>query len=108
MNDRLRLNRAGRDDSSGAGRGADPQLTAANYGDWALRCRRTPTNTKFCEIVTSISTTNGQQEIPVAELAFGRLGKTDRRAKVGGRRRAGHGSPFGRHRNRRRFRAFPG
>lgn len=57
---------------------ADPQSTSASFGDWVLRCNRMDTGgqtQRVCEVAQTI-VIRGQQ-VPVAELAIGRLKKTD-------------------------------
>jgi invasion protein IalB len=57
---------------------AQPNSTLANFGDWALRCQRLGNGAeaqRVCEVAQKI---RGQdQQNPVAELAIGRLKKTD-------------------------------
>jgi invasion protein IalB len=59
---------------------SDPTTTTASFGDWTLRCQRLGEGDKaikVCEIVQTMQATQGQQQQPVAQLAFGRIGKTD-------------------------------
>ena len=58
--------------------GAEPQTTTASYGDWTLRCQRLAdpaAPSKLCEISMTIQA--GQQPAPIAQIAMGRLAKTD-------------------------------
>ena len=57
---------------------ADPQSTSATYGDWVLRCNRVDIENQtqhVCEVAQTIII-QGQQA-PLAELAIGRIKKTD-------------------------------
>jgi len=54
---------------------SEPQATTAAFGDWLLRCQRTGTGRRACELVLSVIP-KGQQA-PVAQLAFGRLTSTE-------------------------------
>jgi invasion protein IalB len=57
---------------------ATPERTTASFGDWTLRCERpaTPVGAqRICEIAQSIQL-QGQQG-PIAQLAIGRLQKSD-------------------------------
>jgi invasion protein IalB len=57
---------------------ATPERTTASFGDWTLRCERpaTPVGAqRVCEIAQSIQL-QGQQG-PIAQLAIGRLQKSD-------------------------------
>jgi invasion protein IalB len=57
---------------------AEPNSTLANFGDWALRCQRLSNGTdtqRVCEVAQQIRAQD--QQNPVAELAIGRLKKTD-------------------------------
>jgi invasion protein IalB len=57
---------------------AEPQSTSATFGDWVLRCNRMNTGDqvqRFCEVAQTIIV-QGQQA-PVAELAVGRLKKSE-------------------------------
>ena len=57
---------------------AEPQTTTASYGDWTLRCQRLAEGAalaKVCEISNSIQA--GQPQAPIAQIALGRLTKTD-------------------------------
>jgi invasion protein IalB len=58
---------------------SQPRTTTASYGDWLLRCQRVGETEKavhICEVVLTIQNAQAQQA-PIAELAFGRLSKTD-------------------------------
>jgi invasion protein IalB len=58
---------------------SEPRVTTASYGDWLLRCQRvgeTEKAVRICEVVLTIQS-GVPQQAPVAELAFGRLSKTD-------------------------------
>ena len=56
----------------------EPNSSSASFGDWALRCQRLGNGAetqRVCEVAEQI---RGQdQQNPVAELAIGRLKKTD-------------------------------
>jgi invasion protein IalB len=57
---------------------AEPNSTLANFGDWALRCQRLGNGAetqRVCEVAQQIRAQD--QQSPVAELAIGRLKKTD-------------------------------
>ncbi|WP_439493683.1 invasion associated locus B family protein [Bosea sp. (in: a-proteobacteria)] len=57
---------------------ATPERTTASYGDWTLRCERPglPAGAShICEIEQAI-TVQGQQA-PIAQIAFGRIQKSD-------------------------------
>ena len=57
---------------------AEPKSTTAAFGDWVLRCNRVEIENqtqRICEVAQTI-TIQGQQA-PVAELAIGRVKKTD-------------------------------
>ncbi|MGO9390027.1 invasion associated locus B family protein [Rhodoblastus sp.] len=57
---------------------AEPRTTTASYGDWILRCQRvgeTEKAVRICELVLTIQA--GPQPSPIAELAMGRLSKSD-------------------------------
>ncbi len=57
---------------------ATPERTTASFGDWTLRCERPdlPAGApRICEIAQAI-TVQGQQA-PVAQIAFGRIQKSD-------------------------------
>ena len=57
---------------------AEPNSTQANFGDWTLRCQRLGNGgetQRVCEVAQQIRTQD--QQSPVAELAIGRLKKTD-------------------------------
>jgi invasion protein IalB len=57
---------------------AEPNSTLANFGDWTLRCQRVGNGAetqRVCEVVQQIRAQD--QQNPVAELAIGRLTKTD-------------------------------
>jgi invasion protein IalB len=57
---------------------AEPQSTSATFGDWVMRCSRVETGEqtqRACEVAQTIII-QGQQA-PVAELAIGRIKKTD-------------------------------
>jgi invasion protein IalB len=56
----------------------EPQSTTASFGDWVLRCQRLPSASetpRICEVAQTVLV-QGQQN-PVAELAIGRLKKSD-------------------------------
>ena len=56
----------------------EPQSTTATFGDWVLRCSRADVGgqaQRICEVAQTI-VLQGQQA-PVAELAIGRIKKTD-------------------------------
>jgi invasion protein IalB len=57
---------------------AEPRSTSASFGDWVLRCNRldgaAPAH-RICEIAQTVVVRG--QRAPVAELALGRLNKTD-------------------------------
>ena len=55
---------------------ADPTQSAANYGDWTLRCQRNAENAKYCEAATIIRA-GDPQHTPIAELVFGRISKAE-------------------------------
>jgi len=57
---------------------ADPSSTLASFGDWTLRCQRVGNGAdkqRVCEVAQQIRTQ--EQQNPAAELAIGRLKKTD-------------------------------
>ena len=57
---------------------AEPNSTVANFGDWALRCQRLSNGVetqRVCEVAQQIRAQD--QQNPIAELAIGRLKKTD-------------------------------
>lgn len=57
---------------------AEPNSTVANFGDWALRCQRLGNGAEIqrvCEVAQQVRAQD--QQNPVAELAIGRLKKTD-------------------------------
>jgi invasion protein IalB len=57
---------------------AEPNSTMASFGDWAMRCQRLGNGAeaqRVCEVTQQIRTQD--QQNPVAELAIGRLKKTD-------------------------------
>jgi invasion protein IalB len=57
---------------------AEPNSTSANFGDWVLRCQRLGNGAetqRICEVSQQIRAQD--QQTPVAELAIGRLKKTD-------------------------------
>jgi invasion protein IalB len=57
---------------------AEPNSTLASFGDWVLRCQRLGSGTetqRVCEVAQQIRAQD--QQNPVAELAIGRLKKTD-------------------------------
>ena len=51
---------------------AVPQQTTASFADWTLRCTRVSPAAKLCEVVQTITA----QEKPVAQIAFGRVEKS--------------------------------
>jgi invasion protein IalB len=56
----------------------DPQVTTATFGDWIERCQRVSANgepRRFCEVAMTVTATG--QTAPLAEVAIGRLKKTD-------------------------------
>src|ERR1700722_17327546 len=56
----------------------EPSSTSASFGDWVMRCQRLADATetqRLCEVAQQIRTQD--QQNPVAELAIGRLKKTD-------------------------------
>jgi invasion protein IalB len=68
------------EDAKPAPVGADPVTTTASYGDWVLRCQRigeADKAQKVCEIVQTVQAGQQGQQQPVAQLAFGRVNKTD-------------------------------
>src|ERR1700719_3393693 len=57
---------------------AEPNSTEASFGDWILRCQRLGNGAEtqhLCEVAQQIRAQD--QQNPVAELAIGRLKKTD-------------------------------
>ena len=60
---------------------SDPQLTTASFGDWVERCQRVtgPGDIhKVCEVALTVTANNQNgQTAPVAEIAIGRVKKTD-------------------------------
>jgi invasion protein IalB len=57
---------------------AEPNSTQSNFGDWTLRCQRLSNGAetqRVCEVAQQIRAQD--QQSPVAELAIGRLKKTD-------------------------------
>jgi invasion protein IalB len=57
---------------------ADPSSTLASFGDWTLRCQRVGNGAdkqRVCEVAQQIRTQ--EQQNPAAELAIGRLKKSD-------------------------------
>jgi invasion protein IalB len=59
---------------------SDPTTTTAAFADWTLRCQRLGEGdkaTKICEVVQTTQSGQGQQQQPIAQLAFGRISKTD-------------------------------
>ncbi|MBB4199612.1 hypothetical protein CCR94_14935 [Rhodoblastus sphagnicola] len=59
----------------------DPATTTATFGDWLMRCQRlgeADKAQKVCEIVQTIQAgPQGQQQQPIAQLAFGRVKSSD-------------------------------
>ena len=56
----------------------DPQLTTASFGDWTERCQRVTVSgetRRLCEI--SLTVTAQGQNAPLAEVAIGRVKKSD-------------------------------
>jgi invasion protein IalB len=56
----------------------DPQMTTASFGDWVERCQRVTVsgeNRRLCEV--SLTVTAQGQTSPLAELAVGRVKKSD-------------------------------
>jgi len=59
-------------------KGAEPSSTSASYGDWIMRCQRLGDGAdaeRVCEVAQLIHAQD--QQNPVAEVAIGRLKKTD-------------------------------
>ncbi len=57
---------------------SDPQVTTASFGDWVERCQRVASGdetVKLCEIAQTFQIEG--QSAPIAQLAVGRLKKTD-------------------------------
>ncbi len=57
---------------------SDPQLTTATFGDWVERCQRVNANgeaRRFCEVALTVTASG--QTAPLAEIAIGRLKKSD-------------------------------
>ena len=54
---------------------ADPQDTTATFGDWVLRCSKSPEPAvkRVCEVAQSMVLKG--QTAPIAQIAFGRLDK---------------------------------
>ncbi len=56
---------------------AEPQNTAATYGDWVLRCAKGNDGSHACEIVQQfVAQSQGQQQ-PLGQLAIGHLNPKD-------------------------------
>ena len=56
----------------------EPQTTSATFGDWTLRCQKLPPGGDTARVCEVAQTIQGQgQAGPVAEIALGRLKKTD-------------------------------
>ncbi len=56
----------------------DPQMTTATFGDWVERCQRISANgetSRICEVAQTITATG--QTAPLAEIAIGRVKKSD-------------------------------
>jgi invasion protein IalB len=55
----------------------EPQSTTASFGDWVLRCQRLQVSElpRICEVAQTVQV-QGQQN-PIAELAIGRLKRSD-------------------------------
>src|SRR5271163_575119 len=56
----------------------DPQMTTATFGDWIERCQRVNVSgesRRLCEV--SLTVTAQGQNAPLAELAIGRVKKSD-------------------------------
>ena len=60
---------------------SDPQLTTASFGDWVERCQRLSGAgevRRVCEVALTVSANNSNgQTSPLAEIAIGRVKKTD-------------------------------
>lgn len=57
---------------------SEPQTTSASFGDWLMRCQRLPQGSespRVCEAAQSVVVAG--QNGPIAELAIGRVKKTD-------------------------------
>lgn len=62
------------------GIGSNPQASTSTstYEDWVVRCETKPPAPKICEVVQTIATRNPQQQQnAIAEVVFGRVGKSD-------------------------------
>jgi invasion protein IalB len=59
---------------------SNPQTSTSTstYEDWVVRCETKPPAPKICEAVQTIATRNQQQQqSAIAEVVFGRVGKSD-------------------------------
>ncbi len=56
----------------------EPQVTTASFGDWVERCQRLRTGTEMVRVCEAAQTIMAEgQNGPVAQLAIGRIKKTD-------------------------------
>jgi invasion protein IalB len=61
-----------------AGNNPQASTSTSTFEDWVVRCETKPPAPKICEVVQTIATRNQQQQQnAIAEVVFGRVGKSD-------------------------------
>jgi invasion protein IalB len=61
-----------------AGNKPQASTSTSTFEDWVVRCETKPPASKICEVVQTIAARNQQQQqSAIAEVVFGRVGKSD-------------------------------